>query len=497
MTGVRFRIKGTQVYVTPQASASPPLYDAAAGGRRAVGWRVSSAGPNAVLSANLQTLRNRSRDAVRQNARADAAVSAIASNVVGTGIVPVFDTGDEGLNRELGELFLAWTDEADADGGLDFYGQQALAVRGMAEGGEVFGRLRRRRAGDLATVPLQVQLLEPEYVPHDAFSASRADQVQQGIRFDALGRRTAYLMYRQHPFDWSARNGLADLTPMEVPAGEVLHLRDMRRPGQLRGEPWATRALIRLRDLDQYDDAQLVRQKLATMLAGFIRRKSGATEPVLGGEGAADPQGVALAPLEPAMMQYLDVDEEITFTDPPKVDGYADFVRQQVRGIAVSMGVLYEQVSADYSQVNDRMWRASVQEFRRRCEMWQHHVVVFQWCRPVMRAWLQQALLAGIVKLPRQVPEMALHRVRWAPQRWPYIHPVQDVQSDILLRNAGFESSSSIIARRGERRTQVYQEIADEEGQEAELALTFPARGKQQDPAQDEPASDRPGGRDA
>ena len=35
------------------------------------------------------------------------------------------------------------------------------------------------------------------------------------------------------------------------------------RPGQHRGQPWLTQVLVKLYELDQYDDAELVRKKLA------------------------------------------------------------------------------------------------------------------------------------------------------------------------------------------------------------------------------------------
>ena len=492
----RLRIKGTNLYLDemmprPKASVPtsgygpvPPAYDAGAGGRRARGWWPTSAGPNAVLQYALPQLRNRSRDARRQNGVADAALATTVENAIGTGIQPVFDTPDDGLNRELGELFLDWTDEADADGALDFYGQQALALTAMLEAGDCFTRLRQRRTGDMDTVPLQLQVLEADYVPEERneFRAGGAT-VQQGIILDAIGRRTGYLMYRRHPQDWTA--GLASDAgiPVEVPASEVLHLRQPRRPGQLRGEPILTRALIKLRDADQYDDAELMRQKIAALFAGFVRQPlddgaDGSTGAggTLAGQGAPDADGAALAPLEAGTLQMLEPGEEITFSDPPDSSGYPDFMRQQWLSVAVATRGLYETVSGDYSKINDRMWRAAVHDFRRRIEMLQHHIVVYQFCRPVIRRWLMTAELARAIRRPRGMSDRDFMRVRWAPQRWPHIHPVQDVQSAVLERNAGFRSTSSIIAERGERRDQVYAEMAAEEAQERELGLVFPAR---------------------
>ena len=74
---------------------------------------------------------------------------------------------------------------------------------------------------------------------------------------------------------------------VRVPASEIMHLFRPLRPGQIRGEPWLARALVKLNELDQYDDAELVRKKTAAMFAGFVTRL--APEDNLLGEGRRTP----------------------------------------------------------------------------------------------------------------------------------------------------------------------------------------------------------------
>ncbi|WP_155518365.1 phage portal protein, partial [Ralstonia solanacearum] len=62
-------------------------------------------------------------------------------------------------------------------------------------------------------------------------------------------------------------------------------------------EPWLSRALVKLNELDQYDDAELVRKKTAAMFAGFVTRQS--PEDNLMGEGLPDEAGISLLGLEP------------------------------------------------------------------------------------------------------------------------------------------------------------------------------------------------------
>ena len=225
--------------------------------------------------------------------------------------------------------------------------------------------------------------------------------VRCGIEFDALGRRVAYHLYRSHPEDGRLvpMSGQGGLETVRVDAREVIHLYRVLRPGQIRGEPWLSRALVKLNELDQYDDAELVRKKTAAMFAGFVTRQS--PEDNLMGEGGPDGDGIALAGLEPGTLQLLEPGEDIKFSEPADVGGsYSEFLRTQFRAVAAALGITYEQLTGDLTGVNYSSIRAGLLEFRRRCEMVQHGVLVHQLCRPVWSAWMKQAVLAGALEAP-------------------------------------------------------------------------------------------------
>jgi capsid protein len=85
-------------------------------------------------------LRARARQIVRSNPYASNAADSFVANAVGAGIVPSSLIADTALKDEVQRVWLAWTDEVDADGLTDFYGLQALAARAMFEAGECFVR---------------------------------------------------------------------------------------------------------------------------------------------------------------------------------------------------------------------------------------------------------------------------------------------------------------------------------------------------------------------
>lgn len=452
---VKFRIKGTGVYLQPMASAA---YETVGSGRRSLSMRAPNYGPNAALAYAGPQLRSQAREADRKNGIAHTMADRLVANMIGTGIVP------QPPSPKARKLWKEWTDQSSPDGTLDFYGQQAQIARAMVVSGEVFGRLRLRRPEDGLVVPLQVQLLESDFVPFDKneIVGNTGRYIRQGVELDAIGRRAAYWMYRNHPGDRLVIPNF-DPMPQRVRASEVLHVYDAfsARPGQVRGEPWITQALAKLKDLDAYDDAELVRKKTAALLVAFIRRNvpEGMSAEELAeawGDSAEVEDGVGGITLEAGTGQYLEPGESVEWSNPQDVGGqYEIFMRQQFRLLAASAGLLYEQLSGDFSDLNDRTWRAAFNEFKRRCEMWQHHLIVFQFCRPVWARWAALARMMGLL-----TEEEAPDTVPWIPEAWPYINPVQDIEAITAEIRAGLSSRSKKASERGEDAAEIDREQA-------------------------------------
>lgn len=457
-------------------------YEGAAEGRRSSNWDAPDTGPNSLIMPALRNLRSRSRAAVRNDPYAGNIIDKRVSNLIGTGITPQPRLLDKALRKAMQVLWEDWVDESDADERTDFYGQQALVARTVEQSGECFVRLRPRRLEDGLAVPLQVQCLAPEFVPHDKFEVTRSGNViRAGIEFNSIGRRVAYWCYRNHPSDKTSLN--AGYNPLvRVPAEQMLHIFEPLEPGQLRGVPRLAPILKRLRSLDNYDDAVLFRQEVANLFAGFVRKPApegpghppmdmltGA--PVVHDRDAFTP----MVALEPGTMQELGPGEQVEFSDPP--DGgnnYPDFMRQQLMAAAAGAGLPYELMTGDMRDVNDRAIRVVLTEFRRRLEQLQFQVYVHQLCRPVRAAWMDMAVLAGSLELDDYVLRRREYlRTRWVPQGWAYIHPVQDVQSRMLEVGAGFASRTEMCLRSGTDAEVVDEENAADIARAKDLGLNY------------------------
>jgi len=468
-----------------QATAGKPLpvvkarYDAASQGRRMAGWNPPSSGPNAALTG-LQNVRNRAHDTNRNDWSGKAATQKWATNLIGIGITPRFKRiKSKTRKQELTDLWQDFVRVADADGVLNFYGLQTLAVKAWLAGGECFIRKRSRFLDEGLPVPMQVQLLEAEMVPlwdSDNFPGLPVNnKIRSGIELDRRGRRVAYWVYKEHPGDGLGLSAPSADTVVRVAASEMRHLFEPERPGQLRGVSMLAPVLARLRNIENYDDATLTRQQLANLVVAFITRKLPELNPdadlngLTGEENIYGAEGRPLVGLQPGLVQTLEDGEDVTWSNPPEAGTqYSDYMRTQHMGTAAGAGLPYELFSGDIKEVSDRTLRVIINDFRRFAEQrqWQH--IIPMMCEPVVEWFAQAGTLAGVIAMDETED---VRRAEWSPHGWAYIHPVQDPQGKKLEMDSGFRSRSSIIGQNGDDPDQVDEERAADMAREKELGL--------------------------
>lgn len=437
--------------------------------RRLRGWNPPLENINALVASGGPRLLARARELVVTNGYAANACEAFAANLVGDGIKPSSLIEDPALRDRVQKLWLAWTDEADADGLTDFYGLQAMVAREMFVAGECFVRLRPRRAEDGLLVPLQMQLLQSEMLPFEKTEvAPNGNRIRCGIEFDLIGRRVAYHFRRRHPGDSTDQRGPVPET-VRIAADDVLHIYRPLDAGQIRGLPHVAPAMVRLFLLDQYDDAELDRKKTAAMFAGFIT-KTAPEEPMLG-EGAADLDGAAIASLEPGTMQVLLPGEDVKFSSPADVGGgYEAFQYRTLLAVSASLGLPYHLVTGDVRQANYSSLRAELVEFRRRVQQLQHGVLAHQLCRPVWRRWLDTAVLAGALAIDDPATARA---VQWIPPRWDWVDPLKDIQAQVLAMETGITSRRKVVEATGYDVEEVDRENAADAARAGALGLRY------------------------
>jgi lambda family phage portal protein len=446
-------------------------FEAGQASRRLRHFQPSRAHLNTLIAAAGADITARARWLVRNNGYAANAIESWAGNVVGDGIKPSSLIADAELKARVQRLWLDWTDDSDAEGFTDFYGQQRRAAREVFIAGEVFFRFRPRRPEDGLMVPLQLQMIPSEMLP-----LSRNEQlpggnvVRQGIEFDRVARRVAYHFLRRHPGDVTDP-GLAGET-VRVPAAEVIHVIDPVDAGQLRGISRFAPGIVKLFLLDQYDDAELDRKKVAAMHALFITTPAPA-EPFDIAE--SDEGGERTMDLQPGQIVMLEPGEEVQTSAPADVgQTYEPFQYRTLLQVSAALGIPYAYLSNDMLKANYSNSRLALLEFRRRIEAYQHSVMVWQICRRVWARWLDTAVMAGAIALPDYEQQRRVYLgCSWLPPKWDWVDPLKDARAEIEQIEAGLKSRTQALAERGYDADQVDAEIAADRARERQLGLSF------------------------
>jgi lambda family phage portal protein len=463
---VRIAAGGTRSeFVNSKRSA----YESNGSGRRSP--QYGAYGPNAALLSGLDKLRRDARALARINGYAQSGIDNIVSSVVGSGIRPITPYDD------LLRLWNEWVEESDAMAQNDFYGQQALACRSMVEGGDCFGRFRPRKEGDMdARVPFQIQLLEAEHVPSSkSEKAANGNTIVGGVEVDLIDRPVAYHMYRRHPLD---RIGLADagLSTVRVPAADVMHIMRTRRPGDRRGEPWLARAIMKLHDLDEYDDAELVRKKTTALYGGFIRKPLDDDGGAVPGAEPTGDEDVVIQPLEPGTFPELPPGYEVQFSKPEDVGAnFEVFRRANVSYVAASLNQTVEMLTCDWAKLgSDRVHKVAIMEYYKHVEAWQG-LMIRQFCKPTWKRFVTTAIASGAWTPPAGADPRDYYVCEWARPPRRHVHPVQEVDAWEKALRLGITTRKQVVSELGGDISQVDIENAKQKAAAEALGLRYTA----------------------
>lgn len=419
-------------------------YEAAAAGRRTQGWNRQAGDANAAARPGLARLREQARDLIRNNPYAESALATLTDHAIGWGLVATT------ANRTAAERWKAWaeTSNCDAEGRQDFAGLQKQIMRTVAEAGEVLVRRRFRRLEDGLPIPLQLQVLEPDFLDlakDGIISESR--RIIQGVEFDPIGRRIAYWLFREHPGAnlIGGRFGASE----RIPASEILHVFKPARPGQVRGVSWFAPVILRLKDFDEYEDAALMKQKIAACLAVITSDIDG-TAPAL---GATDTTQPALDSLEPGMILNVAPGRSIAVVEPPTIREHREYAQTILRAIATGLGLTYEDLTGDYTELPFSAARMSRLRHWARVEDWRWRMLIPQFCDPVW-AWAMQAA-AIIADIPAVTPPVA-----WTAPPMPLLDPDKEGLALQRLVRIGAMTWPEMVRERGYDPEAVLAEIA-------------------------------------
>lgn len=458
------------------------LYQGAKVSRLTADWVTGSTSADAEIATSLVRLRDRARQAMRDDPYFEAAVRSLATNVVGSGFKLQAKVT---MQRRPGRLNKALNDQIEAKmrrwsrskichtaGILSFQDIQSMAIATLPHGGELFIRLVSQSFGG-GRIPLALEVIEADQLDEKVDGASgipgqmAGGEWRLGVHVDDWGRPMEYAFLQKHPGD--RRNSRVGEKRLLIKADEIIHLARRSRPSQTRGVPLFANSIESMHQLCGMTEAEVVGARAASSLMGFVE-----TDGEMAGETLGEEiEGEYVSQFEPGVIKTLFPGQKIQVPNLDRPGGqFEPFTRVMLRRFAASIGVSYTAVSADYSTSNyssSRLERLDNQEWWRTIQQW----LIRELLEPITRAWLRAAVSVGELTLPGYDtnPEAYEDAMNWVARGWEWIQPEVEVQAARDAVRSGFKTRAEVIMSRGGDYQETIQALAEEKEELDDLGL--------------------------
>ncbi|MBB6308918.1 phage portal protein [Xanthobacter tagetidis] len=445
-------------------------------------WLPRAFSAQSALSPDRNLLTSRIHDLARNDGWASAGLDRLVDNVIGGGWglnallnrrrLKLDDAAATDIAAQIEAEFEDWATDpdcwCDAEMRNGFGGLLALAYRHRAMDGEALAVISfDERGGPWATA---IQVVDPDRLSQPQ-AAPETDRFRQGIELGPSTEPLAYHIRRAHPgeaFTWR------DAEHLRVPrfmGGRrlVVHAFEPTRAGQIRGVPALASVVKKLRMLGRYDEAELQAAVINAVLAAFVTTPydpdamaeamagGSKTEDILDAMSAAREKHWAEAPpmtLPGAAINFLAPGEEIKLSNPHHPNSvFESFTRASLRNIASALGITYEQLSADWGQVNYSSARAALLEVWRGFTARAGHFA-HQFVQPIYVRWFEEAVARRRIVLPRTSPSFEEARAAWTRARWRmpgrgWVDPLKEAQAADLRVRLGISTLEREAAEQG------------------------------------------------
>lgn len=271
------------------AMAVANAYDGASKTRRALKeWSTFGNDADTDILADLPTLRERSRDLVRNNPLATGAIKTKVTSVIGTGlrlqsridreILPLTDDQADAWESKTEREWRLFWESKDTDVARTLNGHEITrqVYQQQKENGDVFVLLPRvKRNG--SPYALKLQVIEADRITNKD-NATDTETLAGGVEKDTYGAPLKYHVLRHHPGNIGfAVHKWDEISAFGKAAGlrNIIHVFNPTRPGQSRGVPDLAPVIEKIKQLGKYTDAEIMAAVISSYFTVFIETDMG------------------------------------------------------------------------------------------------------------------------------------------------------------------------------------------------------------------------------
>ncbi len=463
------RVQPMMISPRPRRSGAR-MFDAAQSDRVTSGWTNTPIPADQIIRRNWRVLVARSREQVVNNPYAKAFQRSARRNIIGpTGLVfqarSKDDNGNLDLtaNKAIEKAWKKWcrAKNCDVKGRRSFRTIQKTLVNSLPSDGEFMVRfVYGRNAGPWG---FALQILDPVNCPVEFDEDRRPGGrfIRAGIEYTKMGRPVNYYFHTTDAAQ--ADYSFAGRAYIRVPADEIIHWFEEELTGQKRGLPWMATALLRMRQLGEFEKSSLTNARESANKLGVIEWEEG-YGPEYDDEEEAEPGEIELLS-EQGIYHELPMGARLKKVETNYPNGeMAVFSKHNLRGIASGLGAAYNDLANDLEGVNLSSIRHGVLAERDHWKEVQESLIE-AFALAVAERWIKHALLAGKITLPSgaALPANKLSKFSefaFQARRWDWIDPAKDVKADVEAVDNFMKSRGQVIRERGRDPIEVYEEIA-------------------------------------
>lgn len=468
----------SRTYLDPQAAAMTGFngtsgygnYGANLTKNSLLGWIFRGGNADNDIGLNVQTLRERSRDAFMGIPLASAAVETYDTNVIGEGLMPAPNVNAEvlglspeqakALNKELAEKFQWWaTDprECDFESRDTFIVKQSTVFQSMLLSGDCPVLLpltqRKRTLFNLRVRVLEAdRVMDPDVVDPDK-------NIFSGVELSEEGELSAYHVATKHPLATVGRVFIPQRgnTVRIEPYGEQTGRRNMllvikpERPEQRRGVPILSVCLELLKQGGRFLDSTVVAAVIQSYFTAFVEQDF--PDPTIFSDLLTEEQKAEImdfnpynVQLGPGVVNFMRPGNKVQFSEPTQPHAnFSEFMTGMAKFVGAAIGMPYEVLlktfNASYSAS-----RAALLDFWKRVRKYRFTVMVDQFCQPVYEEWcVDAALLNQLENFKGDVNDLrikrALTRCSWAGSSAGSLDPQKEVAAAAEKVANGFSTT--------------------------------------------------------
>lgn len=413
-------------------------------------WNANEYSADGALLPELVTLRNRTKDVIRNDGVMSGAVQTHLDNIIGSGLRlnskpdwAILGLKDAKAQREWERMtqakFCNWAYSQDncidASRRMRFPALLAQAYRSYLTSFEILATAEwlPEPGKKYATA---IQMIDPARLSNPQ-GQMNTNKLRAGVALgnmgEPLGYNIASALLSESFINTGAPLRSWKYVPKETPWGRklVLHHYDTEEPGQSRGKNGFVSVLAKSKMLEKFKGVTLQASILNAMYAAVISSNLdwqtvgtavGAGEQVSGdteymnnvtnfhGDNGIRFNGVKIPHLYP--------NEKLELMSPQHpVAAFESFERAVLRHMSAGANLTYEQLSRDYSQTNYSGARAGM------LEVWRffngkHVNIAAPFATDIYSLWLEEAIDLGEVELPAGTPDFYEEKHAWCGCKW-------------------------------------------------------------------------------